>query len=266
MSFYPPSGRFNGAVRPDHDRPLDKVIRKHKCAAFGPQAHLRRLTDTRAIELLVAPCLRWSCAACGPEILLPRLRQELVKAVQEHGLLCWITLTLVREGTPGPARTAKRLTGEWKSLRDLYRKRFGHSLRCVWLKEVADGWAHLHLFSEPIDRRWLKAAWHRLTGAHQVKAVLLDGDDEIRVRVGYAVKSICENAKDYGTSCGRWRGASKGIRLQVRPKGKPGSGWRVVHAPIDVSNIPAGSYQVRRVDRVGRPTHVLVNPREVIDE
>lgn len=254
-----PIERFQAAGQPNQGSArLDTI--QHKCATFGPQAHFIRRCADGSIELLAAPCLRWSCDACGPEILRPRLRKELIRAVWQHELTCWVTLTLVHVGTPDSVRLAKRLSSAWKGLRDLYRKRYGHALHYIWLKEIHDGCPHLHLFTQPVDEQWIKKAWHSLTGAYQVKVVMLDTEDDVARRVNYATKSICNDAKAFGTSCGRWRGVSRGIRLQVRPRSPAGSGWRRVKGPIDPASYADRDHRVDWVDRVGRPKKVILAP------
>jgi hypothetical protein len=249
--------RFQAIAQTDHvGARLDNT--EHNCASHGPQAHFARITADGSVELLAAPCMRWSCRACGPETLLPRLRKELIRAVSEHDLRYWVTLTLVHPRNPDPIRLAKRLAAAWKAFRDLYRKQFGKPLRYVWLKEVHKGAPHLHVFTQPIDERWVKKTWHSLTGAYQVKAVLLESDEDIARRVCYATKSTCGNATEYGTTCGRWRGTSRGIHLRVRPRSPGGSGWRMMPGPIDLSRYPASACRVEWADRVGRPKKVIV--------
>jgi hypothetical protein len=257
MDVWKPTERFREATQPDRDD-LRLDNREHNCATHGPQAHFARIHPDGSRELLAAPCLRWSCGACGPETLLPRLRKELIRAVAQHGLTLWVTLTLVHSGTPDPVHLAKRLSAAWKALRDLYRKQHGKPLRYVWIKEVHNGAPHLHVFTQPIDERWLKVTWHGLTGAHQVMAILLASDEDIARRACYATKSTCANATEYGTTCGRWRGTSRGISLRVRQRSRGGSGWQMMPGPINVTRYPASACRVQWVDRAGRPKKVII--------
>jgi hypothetical protein len=256
-----PHERFQEMARSKQDRVLERrYLRQHKCAVYGAQAHFYRTLPDGTRELVAAPCRRWSCPACGPENRI-RLCKELIRAVEAHHLPFWITVTLVRDPLTTTQGQAKRLTKEWKALCDLFRKRFHRPLRYIWLKEIQANKPHLHLFADSINRRWLRDTWHDLTGAFKVKVKPLATHYDVADRVDYSTKHICKNATVYRTSCGRWRGASKGISLRVRPRRKPGpSEWQRVKRPIIESEFENMPHRVEDSDRAARPTRVIIAP------
>jgi hypothetical protein len=245
------------------DGGLDNILpyKKSDCAQYGAQAHFTRFNPDGTVDLLAAPCRRWTCTACAAGILIPRLSEAILRAIADHGLDQWITLTLPHDGAPDPARFSKKLSKAWTAVRNLYRKQFGTSVPCFWVKEVEHGWPHLHILTKGFKKKWLKREWHKRTGAQQVQVKPIVGT--FPRLVDYALKNIPRNARRYGRECGNWWGSSRDEPCHLHKNSAPsGSNWKFHFGPIE-EGLFGRNQQVLKVDRVGRPMAIKILPRQV---
>ncbi len=258
MQSQHPTERFREAARSEPDRNLDLYTTRN-CAAYGSANHFRRINADSTVDVIAVPCDRWSCTRCAP-----RLRNNLVRgvhgAVVQHGLFQWLHLTLRHDTNPRPRHYALKLLRKWGSLRALYQKQFGVPLPFIWLKQVEGGWPHLHIFTRGLDVTWVSAEWRKRTGAFEIKLQDID-PATMPVPALYATRLIHDNALEYGRVCGRWCGASAGIRLNARGRGKGDGGWKFVKGRLDLGGHSADEYEVVATDMVQRPTHVRFKPK-----
>ena len=253
-----PTERFRKAARSEPDRNLDFYSTRN-CAAYGSANHFRRINADGSEDYAGALCDRWSCTRCAP-----RLRNNLVRdicaAVVRLDLNQWLHLTLRHDTDTRPRHYALKLLRKWGSLRALYQKQFGVPLPFVWLKQVEGGWPHLHIFTRGLDLAWVKSQWRKRTGAFEIKLQDID-PATMPVPALYATRLIHANALEYGRVCGRWCGASAGIRLNARGRGKGDGSWKFVKGRLDLGGYSPEEYDVIATDRVLRPTHVLIKAK-----
>lgn len=249
---------FRSEFRKSHKATLDS--HKSNCAAFGSHHRFKRVNADRSVDVAGAHCKRWTCTRCAPR-LRSALVETVAKAVETGGLGQWLHLTLRDDASLTVRNASLRLLRKWRGLRDLYRKRFGRPLPFVWFRHVKNGRPHLHVFTGGLDPAWIKSEWHRRTGAFVVELQEL-APGTARYAALYATRPIHGSACEFGNSCGRWYGASRGIRLKIRGRreggdaGDDGGRWSFAKGPLDLGGVPPESYEVLARDNEGRPVHV----------
>jgi hypothetical protein len=240
---------------------LDYVY-KSNCANNPPIFAVTTNIDGTT-DLVRLPCRRWKCTYCSNEILIPRLFRQINAAIKKHDLNQWLTLTIPHDRSPSLQRYCGKTSNSWSSLRNLYRKHYGHPLSYIWVREIENDWPHLHVFTTGIKNSWVKREWHARTGGQQIYLRPINGS--IPRVVGYALKDIAANAQIHGRKCGRWWGKSQDITFRLHgnpnPQPKPLSPTFVTGYLEEV--LDGRDYQVTRADRAGRPISIRLNPAEV---
>lgn len=262
------SDKGSGMPRSSLSRGLDSQIRstsyyKRNCSSLKQRRYVRRLIEGVGIyEYKPVPCRCWTCATCGPDFRLALLRQALEQHIPDHDLGSYVTFTIPKK--PGTAaELSKAITKALGKTLRAYAKKTGTKLSFVWIKEIKQGRPHLHTFlPRSIRRKQLKKLWHHYTGGEQVRFRTIDFGTISRL-VGYNTKGIIAAARMHGTSCGRWYGTSRDIRICIdRPKGENEHGWTFINGKVDFTKIQA---QIVEKDRLGYPvrflTHVDAPPR-----
>lgn len=230
---------------------------KRNCSRLKQRRYVRRLIEGVGIyEYKPVPCRCWTCATCGPDFRLALLRQALEQHIPDHDLGWYVTFTIPnKQGTAAElSKAIPKALG--KTLR-AYAKKTGTKLSFVWIKEIKQGRPHLHTFLPRfLRRKQLKKLWHHYTGGQQVKFRRIDFGT-ISKLVGYNTKGIIAAARLYGTSCGRWYGTSRDIRICIdRPKSESDLGWTFVSGRVDFTKIQA---EIVDVDRLGYPVRFLTH-------
>ena len=234
--------------------------KQSNCAEHATGRYAQTVNPDGSKTLIYLPCKKWSCTHCAYEVLYPRLSVALYHAIREHDLNQWITLTIPHDKQrPDPARYSRKVSKVWTAIRNAYAKKFKTPLVYFWVREIKDGWPHLHVITKDINKKWLKKQWHKRTGGQQVHIQPITG--AAPRLVDYALKDIHNGAAQYGNSCGRWWGASRdlGIHLHPKPVEDDGRVWQCVQGTL--ADIVGDNHQVIRTDRVGRPTEILINER-----
>lgn len=248
-----PFERFRDVARGGPDRPLDKS-KKRTCADYGPQAYFRRVYPDGSAEYIAAPCDRWSCARCAPALRV-RLVEEIHRAVTQHGLNQLLTLTLRHDTDPRPGHYARKLLRKWGRLRCLYAKHFNIRLLFIWLKQVEDGWPHLHIFTCGLDLAWVKTQWKKSTGAYEIDLQDIDLST-MPGPAGYATRQIHDNASTYKKSCGHWCGSCSDIKLDVRQRGRGEGRWERYTGSLDLKLLGLSEDECAEIRRDSRGVYL----------
>lgn len=231
---------------------------KSDCTHPKQARYVRRLlAGIGSYEYKRVPCRRWSCAACGPEMRLPLLRNALEQAIPAHELGCYATLTIPGTSRGTAQELSKAVTKAVAKLMRRYAKKSKAGISYIWIKELKRGRPHLHLFLPgTIKRKLFKKLWFDITGAKQVKFKPIQ-PGTVAELVGYNTKGIIEAACLYATSCGRWYSTSRSIRINIdRPERENTAGWTFVKGRIDFGKVQA---QVVDKDRLGYPVRFLTD-------
>lgn len=253
-------------TRPSIHRFNSTYIYKPNCAALGPRNHAERVNDDGSIDLFALPCKSWRCSECAETLLLPRLRGDIETAIILQGLNLHVIFTLCRAGQPGTRDLSALIMLSWRKLTAKYKRHYKKALSYVWIREVKDGWPHLHVLTSGVDERWLKDSWHHLTGAHQVKVVPVTDPSTM---AGYVTKQIHANALIYAKSTGRWWGKSAGLNIRCRPQARaaaPGKGkCKFVRQPLDRAECERLGARIYHTDRLARPLVAVVDPKPLLN-
>jgi len=164
-------------------------------------------------------CHAWTCEHCADA-----RRRGLIALACAGEPTRFLTFTIIH--TPGgdPLKGARLLTSAFRIFLKLLKRRYPKQrLEYLAVMEAhKDGWPHLHVLARGpwIDIEWMREQWKRLTGAHRIGLVPVDG---VKRLAAYVSKYLGKAPHRFGTLKRYWQSRAydkrkkhdKGIRLEI---------------------------------------------------
>lgn len=154
------------------------------------------------------PCGRLDCVTCGP-FRCRRYATRIHDCITAHNLNTLVTLTTPRDFRyPGGY---ERLRTAWQKFKGAYSRKYGRPLTCIYVYgKSRTGLPHLHILTDiPLEMKWLRNKWHRLTGGQQIKQEAVGDQWKI---ASYFVRNYLEA---FGYKGIRRIGASRNLGLRL---------------------------------------------------
>lgn len=219
--------RFLNRFRPSLDYPYTSTL--NKWSEFCVRKYALRTVHQAngpVVERRRIFCNQWNCVSCGPK-RAERLRDEILREADKHGLNVTLDLTLGEAIDVHPANSFRTLKQVWKKFRLSINRQPGKKPEFIWVVGVNEmGVAHLHLLiNKRIDQERVSRLWQRCGGG---PIVYLQKVRQVLNRADYMA---CNPLRRGFLRSSRRFGSSKGIKLNVQ---RLVDDWEVVP---DVENI-----------------------------